>query len=100
MFASDIAITSFRKRKRAPSTNCVVLWQLDYVVNALLSINVIVAFMAAFILDNTVPGTREERGMYKWSKVETAGNESILLEEYALPKRIGKFFRWAKCLGT
>ena len=30
----------------------------------------IIAFLAAFFLDNTVPGTREERGMQAWDRVK------------------------------
>ncbi|ONM35041.1 Nucleobase-ascorbate transporter 11 [Zea mays] len=37
---------------------------LNYALNALLSIDVVVALLVALILDNTVPGSRQERGVY------------------------------------
>ena len=37
---------------------------------AIFSSPMIIAFLAAFVLDNTVPGTREERGMKVWDCVQ------------------------------
>ncbi|XP_068655177.1 nucleobase-ascorbate transporter 11 [Aristolochia californica] len=71
---------------------------LDYAINALLSLNMVIALLVAFLLDNTVPGSREERGIYDWSTAETAENEADL-QAYALPTKIGKYFQWVKCLG-
>ncbi|KAG9440691.1 hypothetical protein H6P81_020856 [Aristolochia fimbriata] len=71
---------------------------LDYAINALLSLNMVIALFVAFVLDNTVPGSREERGVYVWSTAETVENE-MDLQVYALPTKLSKYFRWAKCLG-
>ncbi|KAJ6848367.1 nucleobase-ascorbate transporter 12-like [Iris pallida] len=50
---------------------------VNYVLNTLLSFNMVIAFLIAVILDNTVPGSRQERGVYVWSEPETSG-ENLL----------------------
>ncbi|GMH06291.1 hypothetical protein Nepgr_008131 [Nepenthes gracilis] len=74
--------------------------QLDFAINGLLSINMVVTFFIAFVLDNTVPGSRQERGVYKWSSLEDLATDPASLENYALPKRVASVFCWAKCLGV
>ncbi|KAJ4964909.1 hypothetical protein NE237_016758 [Protea cynaroides] len=74
--------------------------ELDFAVNGLLSLNMVVGFLLAFILDNTVPGSRQERGVYIWSSAEDLANDSSTLADYSLPVKVGRFFRWAKCVGT
>ncbi|KAJ1694709.1 hypothetical protein LUZ63_011407 [Rhynchospora breviuscula] len=72
---------------------------LNYTLNALLSINVVVAFLVAFILDNTVPGTKQERGVYIWSDLRQPDIDPASLEPYQLPQKICCWFRCLKCLG-
>lgn len=73
--------------------------QLNYAVNALLSINVVVALFVALILDNTVPGSKQERGVYIWSDPTSLDVDPATLEPYRLPEKISWGFRWAKCVG-
>ncbi|KAG2645421.1 hypothetical protein PVAP13_2KG442000 [Panicum virgatum] len=72
---------------------------LNYAVNALLSINVVVALLVALLLDNTVPGSRQERGVYIWSDPKSLEVDPATLEPYRLPKKISCWFKWAKCVG-
>ncbi|GAA0174011.1 transporter [Lithospermum erythrorhizon] len=74
--------------------------QLDFAVNGLMSLNMVVAFLVAIILDNTVPGSRQERGVYMWSTPEDVTTDPSAYTDYTLPGKVGKFFRWAKCLGV
>ncbi|KAG6401153.1 hypothetical protein SASPL_137998 [Salvia splendens] len=70
---------------------------LDFAMNGLLSLNVVVTLLIAFVLDNTVPGSRQERGVYIWSNAEDLATDPSALSDYELP---GKVCRWAKCLGV
>ncbi|KAK4358616.1 hypothetical protein RND71_020845 [Anisodus tanguticus] len=72
---------------------------LNYVLNTLLSLHMVIAFLVAVILDNTVPGSRQERGVYVWSDPETAKREPAVAKDYGLPFRVGKLFRWVKWVG-
>ncbi|XP_009587588.1 nucleobase-ascorbate transporter 12 [Nicotiana tomentosiformis] len=72
---------------------------LNYVLNTLLSLHMVIAFLVAVILDNTVPGSRQERGVYVWSEPETAKREPAVAKDYELPFRVGKIFRWVKWVG-
>ncbi|KAK9109054.1 hypothetical protein Sjap_017114 [Stephania japonica] len=72
----------------------------DYAINGLMSLNMVIAFFVAFILDNTVPGSRQERGVYIWSSADDVFNDPSLLADYSLPRRVTRFFNWAKCVGT
>ncbi|KAF3332086.1 nucleobase-ascorbate transporter 12-like protein [Carex littledalei] len=72
---------------------------VNYVLNTLLSFNMVIAFIIAFVLDNTVPGSRQERGVYVWSKSEAARREPAVVKDYQLPFNISKLFRWIKWVG-
>lgn len=72
---------------------------LNYAVNALLSINVVVALVVAMILDNTVTGSKQERGVYIWSDPNSLEMDPTSLDPYRLPKKISCWFGWAKCVG-
>ncbi|KAJ8568446.1 hypothetical protein K7X08_027979 [Anisodus acutangulus] len=72
---------------------------LNYVLNTLLSLHMVIAFLVAVILDNTVPGSRQERGVYVWSDPETAKREPAVAKDYGLPFRVGKLFRWVTWVG-
>lgn len=73
---------------------------LDFAINALLSLNMVVALLIAFLLDNTVPGSRQERGVYVWSSKDEITTDPSSLSDYTLPNRVARCFRWAKCLGV
>ena len=55
----------------------------------------IIAFLAAVILDNTVKGTREERGLHVWDAVKAhdVNNDPEYVEVYSLPVGLAKIFR-------
>ncbi|XP_068662303.1 nucleobase-ascorbate transporter 12-like [Aristolochia californica] len=72
---------------------------LNYVLNTLLSLHMVIAFLVAVILDNTVPGSRQERGVYVWSDPEAARREPAVVKDYELPFRVGRVFRWVKWVG-
>ncbi|XP_066307458.1 nucleobase-ascorbate transporter 12-like isoform X2 [Miscanthus floridulus] len=67
---------------------------VNYVLNTILSLNMVIAFLVALILDNTVPGGRQERGLYVWSEAEAAKRESAFIKDYELPFKIGRPFRY------
>lgn len=62
---------------------------------AIFSSPMIIAFICAFTLDNTVPGTPEERGMKIWSQVKyvDVNNDPEYVEVYSLPVGLAKPFR-------
>ncbi|EHA8589606.1 nucleobase-ascorbate transporter 11 [Cocos nucifera] len=73
---------------------------LNFALNALLSLNMVVALLVAFVLDNTVPGSRQERGVYIWSDSRAPDLDPSFLGSYLLPEKIGRYFGWAKCVGS
>lgn len=77
----------------------VLALQLNYFLNTLLSLHMVIAFLVAVILDNTVPGSRQERGVYVWSETEAARREPAVTKDYELPFRVGRVFRWVKWVG-
>ncbi|KAJ9554741.1 hypothetical protein OSB04_009355 [Centaurea solstitialis] len=72
---------------------------LNYVMNTLFSLHMVIAFLVAVVLDNTVPGSRQERGVYVWSEQEAARREAGVVKDYGLPFRVGKVFRWVRWVG-
>ncbi|CAN0858299.1 Nucleobase-ascorbate transporter 11 [Linum grandiflorum] len=72
--------------------------QLDFAMNGLMSLNMVVTLLIAFVLDNTVPGSRQERGVYIWSRPQDLAADPSLREDYALPNKVDRFFCWARCL--
>ncbi|PSR95485.1 Nucleobase-ascorbate transporter like [Actinidia chinensis var. chinensis] len=72
---------------------------LNYVMNTLLSLHMVIAFLIAVVLDNTVPGSPQERGLYVWSEPEAARREPAVAKDYGLPFRVGRVFRWVKWVG-
>ncbi|CAJ1979182.1 unnamed protein product [Sphenostylis stenocarpa] len=72
---------------------------LNYLLNTLLSLHMVIAFLVAVILDNTVPGSKLERGVYVWSEAEVARREPAVANDYELPLRIGRIFGWVKWVG-
>ncbi|KRH39463.1 hypothetical protein GLYMA_09G199600v4 [Glycine max] len=74
--------------------------QLDFAINALMSLNMVVTLLVAFLLDNTVPGSQEERGVYLWSQAEDIVTDPSLQSEYSLPKKVVRCCCCFKCLGV
>ncbi|KAG5529609.1 hypothetical protein RHGRI_030105 [Rhododendron griersonianum] len=72
--------------------------QFDFAINGLLSLNMVVTLLVALVLDNTVPGSRQERGVYIWSSAEDIKMDPSSLSDYSLPKKVARFFGCAKCL--
>ncbi|KAL4026394.1 hypothetical protein IC575_014823 [Cucumis melo] len=72
--------------------------QFDFVFNALMSLNMVVTFLIAIVLENTVPGSRQERGVYIWSHAEDIKNDPSLTATYSLPKRFLRLFCRSGCL--
>ncbi|VFQ99651.1 unnamed protein product [Cuscuta campestris] len=73
--------------------------QIDFALNALMSLNMVVTLLVAFILDNTVPGTRQQGGVYIWSTTEEITSDPSSFSDYSLPSEVARCFRWAKCMG-
>ncbi|PON84736.1 Xanthine/uracil/vitamin C permease [Trema orientale] len=74
--------------------------QIDFALNALLSLNMVVTLLVAFVLDNTVPGSRQERGVYIWSRPEEISADPSSLADYSLPRKIGRCFCLPRCFGV
>ncbi|XP_061343242.1 nucleobase-ascorbate transporter 11-like [Gastrolobium bilobum] len=72
--------------------------QLDFAINALMSLNMVVTLFVAIVLDNTVPGSQQERGVYIWSRAEDFATNPSLPSPYSLPRKVARCFCWAKCL--
>ncbi|KAM3926594.1 solute carrier family 23 member 1-like [Leptodactylus fuscus] len=68
--------------------------QLDQVILVLLTTGMFVGGFLGFFLDNTIPGTKEERGIATWSEVDGETEESYcdIEEVYDLPFGISKKF--------
>ncbi|XP_050126674.1 nucleobase-ascorbate transporter 11 isoform X1 [Malus sylvestris] len=66
--------------------------QLDFAMNGLMSLNMVVTFLVAFVLENTVPGSRQERGVYLWSRPEDISTDPSSLEDYSLPRKLPDIF--------
>ncbi|KYO17514.1 solute carrier family 23 member 1 [Alligator mississippiensis] len=68
--------------------------QLDQVIQVLLTTGMFVGGFLGFVLDNTIPGSKEERGILAWKEshgVESAESQ-LLSEVYSLPFGIGTKF--------
>ncbi|XP_032914597.1 solute carrier family 23 member 1-like [Catharus ustulatus] len=65
--------------------------QLDQVILVLLTTGMFVGGLLGFILDNTIPGTQEERGLLAWKRCHEGGLEKsqLLSKVYDLPFGIG-----------
>ncbi|EOA16123.1 hypothetical protein CARUB_v10004255mg [Capsella rubella] len=71
--------------------------QLDFAMNAVLSLNMVVTFLVAFVLDNTVPGSKEERGVYVWTRAEDMEMDPEMQADYSLPKKFAQIFGCRCC---
>ncbi|XP_009564375.2 solute carrier family 23 member 1 isoform X1 [Cuculus canorus] len=65
--------------------------QLDQVIQVLLTTGMFVGGLLGFILDNTIPGTQEERGLRAWknSHKGEVDNSRLISKVYDLPFGIG-----------
>ncbi|XP_055979948.1 solute carrier family 23 member 1-like [Sorex fumeus] len=64
--------------------------QLDQVIQVLLTTGMFVGGFLGFLLDNTIPGSREERGLLAWSQLQEGPEEnSRAAEVYGFPCGIG-----------
>lgn len=61
-------------------------------MNGLMSLNMVVTFLVAFVLENTVPGSRQEGGVYLWSRPEDISTDPSSVEDYSLPRKLPDFF--------
>ncbi|XP_044802843.1 solute carrier family 23 member 2 isoform X4 [Bubalus bubalis] len=72
--------------------------QLDQVIQVLLTTGMFVGGFLGFLLDNTIPGSLEERGLLAWSQVQEESEETTkALEVYGLPWGIGTRFCTSSC---
>uniref|UniRef100_A0A672UPK5 Solute carrier family 23 member 1 n=1 Tax=Strigops habroptila TaxID=2489341 RepID=A0A672UPK5_STRHB len=79
--------------------------QLDQVIQVLLTTGMFVGGLLGFILDNTIPGTQEERGLLAWkhSHEGEADISQLISKVYDLPFGIGTKYctvSWFRYLPT
>ncbi|XP_066478586.1 solute carrier family 23 member 1 [Tiliqua scincoides] len=73
--------------------------EIDQILTVLLTTEMFVGGSIAFILDNTVPGTQEERGLVQWKAGAHANSDSSAkLKSYDFPCGMGavKRIKWLK----
>ncbi|MGH0174945.1 UNVERIFIED_CONTAM: hypothetical protein FKN15_072424 [Acipenser sinensis] len=64
--------------------------ELDQVLRVLLTTSMFVGGFFGFVLDNTIPGSRKERGIVVWKEAHQQSGETLESEEvYSLPFGIG-----------
>ncbi|OBS80271.1 hypothetical protein A6R68_21529 [Neotoma lepida] len=72
--------------------------QLDQVIQVLLTTGMFVGGFLGFVLDNTIPGTPEERGLLAWSQIQEDSEETLKTSKiYSLPWGIGTKFCTSSC---
>ncbi|XP_072619080.1 solute carrier family 23 member 1-like [Vulpes vulpes] len=59
--------------------------QLDQVIQVLLTTGMFVGGFLGFFLDNTIPGSPEERGLRAWHQVQEPQETAATLQVYGLP---------------
>ena len=71
---------------------------IDNILRVILSSSMFLAMLLGFILDNTIPGTPEERGLIKWQNQHKAGDSGrgrvARLDVYDLPFITPWLQRW------
>ncbi|KAM9651308.1 solute carrier family 23 member 2-like isoform 4-T4 [Trichechus inunguis] len=73
--------------------------QLDQVIQVLLTTGMFVGGLLGFLLDNTIPGSAEERGLLAWNQIQEESQEtSKAFEVYGLPCGIGTKFCTSSCV--
>merc|ERR1712080_148280 len=59
--------------------------EFDQILKVLLETSMFVAGFLGFFLDNTIPGTREERGLIAWAAQHKDSGSSDGTQSYSLP---------------
>ncbi|XP_037021711.2 solute carrier family 23 member 1-like isoform X2 [Artibeus jamaicensis] len=75
--------------------------QLDQVIQVLLTTGMFVGGFLGFLLDNTIPGSQEERGLVAWNQIQESSEVTKVLEIYGFPCGIGTQSlapSWTRCL--
>ncbi|XP_071334876.1 solute carrier family 23 member 1-like [Trachinotus anak] len=74
--------------------------EVDQVLHVLLTTHMFIGGFFGFVLDNTAPGTKRERGLLTWDKVDPEDSNTLETEEvYDLPFGITSFLSsrsWAR----
>ncbi|XP_037369749.1 solute carrier family 23 member 1-like [Talpa occidentalis] len=71
--------------------------QLDQVIQVLLTTGMFVGGFLGFLLDNTIPGSRKERGLLTWNQIQEEPEMTTVSEVYGLPCGIGTKFCTSSC---
>ncbi|XP_007951109.1 solute carrier family 23 member 1-like [Orycteropus afer afer] len=72
--------------------------QLDQVIQVLLTTGMFVGGFLGFVLDNTIPGSQEERGLLAWNQMQEESLETCEASQiYGLPCGIGTKFCVSAC---
>ncbi|XP_072508739.1 CCR4-NOT transcription complex subunit 4 isoform X3 [Notamacropus eugenii] len=67
--------------------------QLDQVIQVLLTTGMFVGGFLGFVLDNTIPGSQEERGLIAWNQIHEDSEDTLNVSEvYNFPFGIGTRF--------
>lgn len=76
--------------------------QLDQILQVLLTTGMFVGGFLGFLLDNTIPGSQEERGLLAWTQIHEESDVALRTSEvYSLPWGAGTRFctcPWARKL--
>ncbi|NXK07537.1 S23A1 protein, partial [Herpetotheres cachinnans] len=73
--------------------------ELDQILTVLLTTEMFVGGIIAFILDNTIPGTQEERGLVQWkagAHSDSAGSASLKSYDFPFGMSVVRRSRWLK----
>ncbi|KAK0132948.1 Solute carrier family 23 member 1 [Merluccius polli] len=78
-----------------PNTIATGLVEFDQVVQVLLTTSMFVGGFFGFFLDNTIPGSKAERGIVAWNRAHQEDSSNTLESEevYGLPFGISSFFQ-------
>ncbi|ELU01493.1 hypothetical protein CAPTEDRAFT_111368 [Capitella teleta] len=65
----------------------------DQILVVLLTTGMLVGGLTGFVLDNTIPGTKKERGLVEWSRQDVGNNKGI--ETYDIPIVTKHLKKWS-----
>ncbi|XP_073680906.1 solute carrier family 23 member 1 [Garra rufa] len=63
--------------------------ELDQIITVLLTTEMFVGGFIAFVLDNTIPGTKKERGLIEWAAENYSGAGTVKIDTYDFPIGMG-----------
>ncbi|XP_061826152.1 xan_ur_permease domain-containing protein isoform X2 [Nerophis lumbriciformis] len=91
MFSGLVIPNWILKNPRAISTG---VTELDQLLQVLLTTSMFVGGFFGFLLDNTVPGTKQERGILAWNNAheDSTSNTPDSEEVYSLPFGLSSYF--------